>query len=61
MDLSLLDHIIVCDGSYYSYADEGRLIPTDERIWRINVYLLIKNGIMNNEFLQTEEAIMLDA
>lgn len=32
MDLSLLDHIIVCDGSYYSYADEGRLIPPDERI-----------------------------
>ena len=27
MDISLLDHIIVCDESYYSYADEGRLIP----------------------------------
>lgn len=23
--LNLIDHIIVCDGTYYSYADEGRL------------------------------------
>lgn len=32
MDISLLDHIIVCDGCYYSYADEGRLTPQEERI-----------------------------
>ena len=25
MDMKLLDHIIVCDKYYYSYADEGRL------------------------------------
>lgn len=25
MEISLLDHIVLCDGSYYSYADEGRL------------------------------------
>lgn len=25
MSIKLLDHIIVCDNSYYSYADEGRL------------------------------------
>lgn len=25
MDINLTDHIILCDGSYYSYADEGRL------------------------------------
>lgn len=25
LDMSFLDHIIVCDGRYYSYADEGRL------------------------------------
>jgi DNA repair protein RadC len=23
MDISLLDHIIVTDGNYYSFADEG--------------------------------------
>ncbi len=27
MDIALLDHLVVCDGNYYSYADEGRLIP----------------------------------
>lgn len=25
MDIRVLDHVIVCDDSYYSYADEGRL------------------------------------
>ena len=25
MNIKLLDHIIVCDNTYYSYADEGRL------------------------------------
>lgn len=25
MDISLLDHVIVCDHSYYSYLDEGKL------------------------------------
>ncbi|MDD2798472.1 MAG: DNA repair protein RadC [Bacteroidales bacterium] len=25
MDIRVLDHVIVCDGSYYSYADEGKL------------------------------------
>lgn len=25
MDIRLLDHIIVCDNTYYSYGDEGRL------------------------------------
>ena len=25
LDMSLLDHIIICDGHYYSYADNGRL------------------------------------
>lgn len=25
LSMILLDHIIICDGSYYSYADEGRL------------------------------------
>lgn len=25
MDIALADHLIVCDGEYYSYADEGRL------------------------------------
>lgn len=25
MDIRLLDHVIVCDHSYYSYGDEGRL------------------------------------
>lgn len=25
MEISLLDHIVLCDGSYYSYADEGKL------------------------------------
>jgi len=25
MDITLLDHIIVCDGKYYSYVDKGRL------------------------------------
>jgi DNA repair protein RadC len=25
MDIIVYDHVIVCDGSYYSYADEGRL------------------------------------
>ncbi|MDR2969935.1 MAG: hypothetical protein LBV32_10095 [Tannerellaceae bacterium] len=25
MDISLLDHIIIADNSYYSYADEDRL------------------------------------
>ncbi|WP_080902671.1 DNA repair protein RadC [Parabacteroides sp. Marseille-P3160] len=25
IDIRLLDHLILCDGSYYSYADEGRL------------------------------------
>ena len=25
MDLILLDHIILADGIYYSYADEGKL------------------------------------
>ncbi|MDR0506293.1 MAG: DNA repair protein RadC [Dysgonamonadaceae bacterium] len=24
LDMSLLDHIIICDGNYYSYADAGR-------------------------------------
>lgn len=32
MDISLLDHIIICDGSYYSYADEGKLISNEDRI-----------------------------
>lgn len=27
MDLTLADHLIVCDGRYYSYADERRLGP----------------------------------
>lgn len=25
MDIMLCDHLIVCDGTYYSYADEGKL------------------------------------
>ena len=25
MDIRVVDHVIVCDGEYYSYADEGRL------------------------------------
>ena len=25
MDITLIDHLVVCDGKYYSYADEGRL------------------------------------
>jgi DNA repair protein RadC len=25
MDIRLIDHIILTDGNYYSYADEGRL------------------------------------
>lgn len=25
MDISLVDHVILCDGSYYSYADEEKL------------------------------------
>lgn len=25
MNIRLLDHVIVTDGSYYSYGDEGRL------------------------------------
>lgn len=25
LSMKLLDHLIICDGSYYSYADEGRL------------------------------------
>lgn len=25
MEISLLDHIVLCDGKYYSYADEGKL------------------------------------
>lgn len=25
IEIKLLDHIILCDGSYYSYADEGKL------------------------------------
>lgn len=25
MDIQLLDHIIICDNSYYSYGDENRL------------------------------------
>lgn len=25
MDITLCDHLIVCDGTYYSYADEGKL------------------------------------
>ena len=25
-DVSVLDHLILCDGSFYSYADEGRLL-----------------------------------
>jgi len=25
LDLQLLDHVILADGKYYSYADEGRL------------------------------------
>lgn len=25
LEIRLLDHIILCDGNYYSYADEGRL------------------------------------
>ncbi|MBP9637159.1 MAG: hypothetical protein KBD97_02200, partial [Bacteroidaceae bacterium] len=25
MEIRLLDHLVICDGSYYSYADEGRL------------------------------------
>ena len=32
MDISLLDHVIVCDGSYYSYADEGKLIPANSNL-----------------------------
>ncbi|MFS3053248.1 JAB domain-containing protein [Parabacteroides distasonis] len=26
MDIRILDHIILSDSGYYSYADEGRLI-----------------------------------
>ncbi len=26
VDITVLDHLIVCDGRYYSYADEGRII-----------------------------------
>ncbi|KAA6302170.1 MAG: hypothetical protein EZS26_001771 [Candidatus Ordinivivax streblomastigis] len=26
LDMSLQDHLILCDGSYYSYSDEGRLL-----------------------------------
>ncbi|MGL4805537.1 MAG: JAB domain-containing protein [Bacteroidales bacterium] len=25
MDIKLLDHIIVCEQAYYSYADSGKL------------------------------------
>ena len=25
IEINLLDHIVLCDGNYYSYADEGRL------------------------------------
>jgi DNA repair protein RadC len=25
MDIRLIDHVIVTDGNYYSYADEGRM------------------------------------
>jgi DNA repair protein RadC len=25
LDMNLTDHVIICDGSYYSYADEGRV------------------------------------
>jgi DNA repair protein RadC len=25
MEIHLLDHVVLCDGNYYSYADEGRL------------------------------------
>lgn len=25
MDITLLDHVIICDGCFYSFADEGRL------------------------------------
>lgn len=25
MEINLLDHIVLCDGKYYSYADEGKL------------------------------------
>jgi DNA repair protein RadC len=25
LDMSLVDHVIVCDGNYYSYADEGKI------------------------------------
>jgi DNA repair protein RadC len=25
MDISVLDHIIITDGNYYSFADEGNL------------------------------------
>lgn len=25
LDMSFIDHVVVCDGQYYSYADEGRL------------------------------------
>lgn len=25
MEIRLLDHLVICDGSYYSYADEGKL------------------------------------
>jgi DNA repair protein RadC len=25
LDMHLMDHVIVCDGNYYSYADEGRI------------------------------------
>ena len=32
LDISLLDHVIVCDGSYYSYADEGKLIPANSNL-----------------------------
>lgn len=25
MDITLIDHLVICDGKYYSYADEGKL------------------------------------
>lgn len=25
MDIRLMDHLVVCDGTYYSYSDEGRI------------------------------------
>ncbi|MEG2574144.1 MAG: JAB domain-containing protein, partial [Bacteroides sp.] len=25
MNITLIDHLIVCDGSYFSFADEGKL------------------------------------